>query len=91
MPSDYPSKIVILGYFVDKQAAGDRDDRTAWSDDLFARFDHHIVAACAAGGYDDPSEEARAIMAVMAENAPGGSPKTKANRAVASYLAYRGL
>jgi hypothetical protein len=91
MPSDYPGKIIILGYFIDKQDAGDPDERAEWSEDLFTRFDAHIVAACKAGGLNDPSDEARAIMAVMAENAPGGSPKTKAGHAVAAYLAYRGF
>ena len=91
MPSDYPGKIIILGYFVDKQEPGDTAERAEWSEDLFTRFDAHIVAACKAGGLNDPSDEARAIMAVMAENAPGASPKTKAGHAVAAYLTYRGF
>ena len=91
MPSDYLSKIIILGYFIDKQNAGDDGKRTQWSEDLFTRFDAHIVGACTAAGLNDPSDEARAIMAVMAENAPGAAPKTKAGHAVAAYLAYRGF
>lgn len=91
MPSDYPSKLIILGYFVDKQNAGDEAKRVKWSEDLFARFDAHVVAACKAGGLNDPSDEARAIMAVMAENAPGSNPKAKAGNAVAAYLTYRGF
>jgi len=89
MSSDYPSKLVILGYFVDKQDAGTTEKRAKWSDDLFTRYNQPIVAACSAAGYD-PSEEARAIMAVMSLNAPGASPQTKAQRAVQAYLEYRG-
>ena len=91
MPSDYPGKIIILGYFVDKQDGGDAAKRAKWSEDLFTRFDAHIVAACKAAGLNDPSDEARAIMAVMAENAPGGAAKTKAGHAVAAYLVHRGF
>ena len=91
MPSDYPSKIIILGYFVDKQDGGDSAKRAEWSEDLFKRFNAHIVTACKAAGLSDPSDEARAIMAVMAENAPGGAPKTKAGHAVAAYLVHRGF
>ena len=91
MPSDYPGKIIILGYFIDKQDAGDTAKRAKWSEDLFERFNTHIVAACEKGDLVDPSDEARAIIAVMAENAPGANPKTKSGHAVAAYLAYRGF
>jgi hypothetical protein len=91
MASDYPGKIVLIGYFLDKKNAGDREKRTEWSEELFELYDDLIVAACKAGGLKDPSEEARAIMAVMATRAPGTGDKAKAGNAVAAYLAYRGL
>src|SRR5687768_806116 len=43
MASDYPSKFIILGYFIDKQESGTGEDRREWSDDLFDRYDEHIV------------------------------------------------
>ena len=89
MASDYPSRLVILGYFIDKQDAGTGDKRAKWSDDLFDRFDEHIVDACQGTPAQDPSEEARAIMAIMALNAPGKQAPTKAKNAVAAYVAYR--
>ena len=91
MTSDYPSKIVLIGFFVQNKSAGTVEDRDQFSDDLFDRFNAHIVTACTAAGLPDPSDEARAIMAVMALNAPGAAPKTKAGRAVEAYLAYRGF
>jgi hypothetical protein len=89
MASDYPSKFVILGYFVDKQEAGTGEERCEWSDDLFDRFDKHIVDACKGTPVEDPSGEARAIMAIMALNAPGSQAAKKAKNAVAAYVAYR--
>jgi hypothetical protein len=91
MASDYPSKIVLLGFFVQNKEAGTPEEREGFSDDLFTRFDGHIVTACAAGGLPPPSAEARAIMAVMALNAPGAAAKTKAGHAVKAYLSHRGF
>jgi hypothetical protein len=91
MPSDYPTKIVLIGFFVQNRRAGTPQQRQDFADDLFNRFDAHIIAACTAGGLPDPSDEARAIMAVMALNAPGAAPKTKAGNAVKAYLEYRGF
>jgi hypothetical protein len=89
MASDYPSKFIILGYFIDKQDAGTGEKRTKWSDDLFDRFDKHIVAACKGTPVENPSDEARAIMAIMALSAPGKPAPKKAQNAVAAYVAYR--
>jgi hypothetical protein len=91
MPSDYPSKIVLIGFFVQNKTAGTKDDRDRFSEDLFTRFNGHIVAACTAAGLPDVSDEARAIMAVMALNAPGAAAGTKAGRAVEGYLTHRGF
>jgi hypothetical protein len=91
MPSDYPSKIVLIGFFVQNKNAGTAEQRQKFSDDLFDRFDHHILEASKAGGLPSPSEEARGIMAVMALNAPGAAPKTKAGHAVKAYLEHRGF
>ena len=89
MASDYPSKFIILGYFIDKQDAGTGEKRAKWSNDLFDRFDKHIVEACKGTPVEDPSNEARAIMAIMALNAPGKQAPTKAKHAAAAYVAYR--
>jgi hypothetical protein len=89
MASDYPSKFVILGYFIEKQEPGTGEERAEWSDDLFDRFDDHIIEACKGTAVEDPSDEARAIMAIMALKAPGKQSPTKARNAVAAYVAYR--
>ena len=90
MASDYLSKYILIGYYRQNQEAGSPDERDAWSEAVFNRFDHHIVEACEAAGID-PSEEARSIMAVLASMAPGTAPKTKAGQAVRAYVEYRGL
>lgn len=89
MAADYPSKLIILGYFIDNQVAGTGEERAAWADDLFERYDQHIVDACKGTPAEDASAEARAIMAIMALNAPGSQPAKKAKNAVAAYVAYR--
>ena len=89
MASDYPSKFIILGYFIDNQVAGSGEERAAWAEDLFERYDQHIVEACKGTPVEDSSAEARAIMAIMALNAPGSQAAKKAKNAVAAYVAYR--
>lgn len=89
MASDYPSKFMILGYFIDNQDAGTGEERATWADDLFDRYDQHIVDACKGTPVEDPSAEARAIMAIMALNAPGSQAAKKAKNAAAAYVAYR--
>ena len=91
MASDYPSKIVLIGYFLDNQDAGSDAERLEWSDDTFDMYDSHIVAAFQKAGQGDPSAEARAIMAVMAGRSPGAGAATRAKHAVAAYLTYRGF
>jgi hypothetical protein len=90
--SDYPSKLVLVGFFVQEQEAGSTEDRDAFSQEIFDRYDHHIVAACRAAEppLPDPSAEARALMAIMAEHAKGGTPKRRAENAVEAYLIHRG-
>lgn len=90
MASDYPAKIILIGHYSQEQEAGTAQERAEWSDELYDRFDHHIVSACTEAGYSDPSDEARAIMAVMASMAPGTKPKDRARAAVRAYLEYRG-
>jgi hypothetical protein len=90
MTSDYPRRIVLLGYFAETQRAGTAAERQAWSDALYARYNHHIVRAAKKAGLEDPSAEARGIMALMALFAPGASPQSKSARAVQAYLEYRG-
>ena len=66
--------------------------RDQFSQELFDKFNDHIVAACSqATPPVDPSPRVRASLAVMAQNAPGGSNATKARRAVQAYLTFRGF
>ena len=91
MASDYPGRTILVGYFVENQEAGTAAERQQFSDDLFDKFDAHIVAACAGSIPPlDPSPRIRAAMAVMAQHA-AGSNGVRAKRAVEAYLRFRGL
>jgi hypothetical protein len=90
--SDYPSKVILVGYFIQEQEAGTTEERDEFNQELFDKFDRHIVAACAAAEppLEDPSAEARALMAVMAQHARGGTNERRAGNAVQAYLIHRG-
>jgi hypothetical protein len=90
--SDYPGRTMLVGFFIQKQEAGTAAQRQQFSQELFDKFDAHIVAACnAATPPVDPSPRVRASLAVMAQNAPGGNNPAKARRAVQAYLTFRGF
>ena len=92
MASDYPGRIILVGYFVENQEAGTPDERKQFSNELFDAFDAHIVNACAAAVPPiDPSPRIRGSIAVMAQNANGANNKIKAGRAVKAYFEFRGL
>jgi len=89
--SDYPSRITLIGFFVQEQDAGNLEKREKFRQELFDRYNRHIVDACAVATPPfEASEEARAIIAVMAEHAPGSAAGVRARRAVAAYLEHRG-
>jgi hypothetical protein len=90
--SDYPSKVILVAYFIKEQKAGTVEERDELGQELFDRFDRHIRAACAAAEppLPDPSAEARALMAVMARHAKGGTNERRAGNAVEAYLTHRG-
>jgi hypothetical protein len=90
--SDYPSKVILVGYFIQEKEAGTAEEREEFNQELFDKFDGHIKAACAAAQppLQDPSPEARALMAVMARHARGGTNKARAGNAVEAYLIHRG-
>ena len=90
--SDYPSKLVLVGFFIQEQKAGEAADRDEFSQEIFDRYDQDIVAACNAAEppLTDPSAEARALMAIMAEHAKGSTAKRRAQNAVEAYLIHRG-
>jgi hypothetical protein len=90
MASDYLAKYVLIGYYQENQDAGTNEERAEWSEDVFARYDHHIIEAAEKAGLD-VSVESRSIMAVLATMAPGTAAKTRAGQAVNAYLLYRGL
>lgn len=90
MASDYLAKIVLIGFYGENQKAGTKEERDEFAEDIFARFDRHIVEAAARAGLE-LSEESRSIMAVLATMAPGASPKSRAGEAVKAYLEYRGI
>jgi hypothetical protein len=90
--SDYPGRTILVGFFFEKQDAGSAQLRDKYSQEIFDKFDAHIVAACAAATPPlDPSARVRAAIAVMAQNAPGGNNGVKARKAVAAYLTFRGF
>jgi hypothetical protein len=88
--TDYPSKLILVAFFIQEQEAGTREERDAFSQQLFDDYDEHIVELCAlATPPIDPSPEARALMAIMALHA-AGNRKRQAQRAVEAYLIHRG-
>jgi hypothetical protein len=90
--SDYPGRTILVGFFIQKQEAGTVTQREKFSQELFDKFDAHIVAACGAATPPvDASPRVRASIAVMAQNAPGGNNGAKARRAVQAYLTFRGF
>ena len=92
MASDYPGRTVLIGFFIENQEAGTRDERLQFSNDLFDAFDAHIVAACAAVAPPiDPTPRIRASIALMAQHAVGSNNKIKAGRAVRAYVMFRGV
>lgn len=89
--SDYPSKLILLAFFVQEQEAGTREERDEFSQELFDAYDAHIVELCAAVMPPiEPSAEARALMAIMALHA-AGNRKKQAQKALEAYLIHRGL
>ena len=92
MPSDYPGRAMLVGFFFERQKAGTTQQRQQFSDDLFNKFDAHIVAALkAAAPPVDPSARIRASIALMAQNASGSNNGVKARKAVQAYLEFRGV
>jgi hypothetical protein len=81
---------MLLGFYAQEQEAGTPEERDRFSQDVFDRFNHHIVEAAAKAGIE-LSLEARSIVAVLATMAPGGAPKTKAGQAMKAYIEYRGV
>ena len=89
--SDYSSRIVLIGYFIQKGKAGSAAERAQWSQELYDRYDGDIIAACAGVAPPlDPSPEERSIMAVIAAHAVGNSGE-QAQEAVAVYVTFRGV
>lgn len=90
--SDYPGRTMLVGFFFENQSAGSAAERQQFSQELFDKFDAPIVAACAAAQPPlDPSPRIRAAIAVMAEIVPGGNNASKARKAVAAYMTFRGF
>ena len=90
--SDYGGRTVLVGFFFENQKAGTAQQRERFSDELFEKFDAHILAALAAAMPPaEPSARVRGSIAVMAQNAPGGNNGVKARNAVRAYLEFRGF
>ena len=90
--SDYPGRTVLVGFFVQKKNAGTVAERAQFSQEIFDKFDAHIVTELAATTPPvEPSPRVRASIAVMAQNAPGSNNGVKARRAVQAYLEFRGF
>lgn len=83
---------MLVAFFIQRQEAGTAAQREQFSQELFDKFDAHIVAACSAATPPvELSARVRASIAVMAQNAPGGNNPAKARRAVQAYLTFRGF
>ena len=86
----YEAKYVLIGFYNENQQAGTPQQRDQFRDNVFTRFDHHIIAAAQQAGLT-LTDESRSIIAMMATMAPGSAPKTKAGQAVKAYVEYRGV
>ena len=70
--SDYPGRTMLVAFFIENQDAGTAANRQQFSQELFDKFDAHIVAACAAATPPvDPSPRGRASIAARGRNGPG--------------------
>jgi hypothetical protein len=83
---------MLVGYYFENKDAGSPEERQVFSQELFDKFDDHIVQALKAADppIKDPSPRIRASIAVMAQNAPGSNKGVKARRAVQAYLEFKG-
>jgi len=89
--TDYPSKLILVAFFIQEQKAGTKDERDEFSQELFDTYDALITDLCNdATPPIDPSAEARALMAIMAFHAAPSNKKKQAEAAVGAYLIHRG-
>jgi hypothetical protein len=89
--SDYPSKVRSVGFLFQEQRGGTHEEREEFSQELFDFYNAYIVELCGTVTPPiEPSAEARALMAVMALNAPGNKRK-QARTAVEAYFVHRRL
>ena len=87
---DYDLDVILIGLVAHQNFEGGTEDSVvAYANDLFNRFNTHIVKAAARAGLDFDARE-RGIIACIAAMTPGTTPKESAMDAVATYIQLRG-
>lgn len=83
---DYDLDIILIGLVAHQNFEGGTEDSVAaYANDLFNRFNTHIVKAAASAGLDFDARD-RSIIACIAAMTPGTTPKESALDAVATYV-----
>ena len=87
---DYDLDIILIALFAHRHFEGGTDDSvTAYANDLFDRYNKHIVKAAGDAGLD-LDEKQRSVVAAIAAFAPGTTAKDQALEAIATYVELLG-
>jgi hypothetical protein len=83
---DYDLDVILIGLVGHQHFEGGTEDSVVtYANDLFSRFNTHIVKAAASAGLDFDAHE-RSIIACIAAMMPGTTAKESAMDAVAAYV-----
>jgi hypothetical protein len=87
---DYGLDVIVIGLVAHQNFEGGTEDSVfTYANDLFNRFNTHIVKAAASAGLDFDARD-RSIIACIAAMTPGTTAKESAMDAVATYVQLRG-
>ena len=83
---DYDLDIILIALAVHRHFNGGAEDSVAaYANDLFDRYNKHIVKAAGDAGFDFDAK-ARSVIAAIAAFTPGTTAKEQALDAVATYV-----
>ena len=83
---DYDLDIILIALVAHRQFEGGSEDSvTAYANDLFDRYNKHIVKAAGDAGLDFDARE-RSVVATIAAFMPGATAKDQALDAIATYV-----
>ena len=83
---DYDLDIILIALVAHRRFEGGSEDSvTAYANDLFDRYNRHIVKAAGDAGLDFDARQ-RSVVAAIAAFTPGATAKDQALDAVATYI-----